>query len=148
MRNVLRRKTVNESTRYDDLLSKSPKTRQALEAPVTSQKKTLFKSKLRKKTSVRVLKVHFRNKEGAASFASLIKQTLRSDNRNIIFVGTYDEKKKQVSVVSKVHEVDWHFTDERTEDTSKPKKRKIWHTDDFYNRHWIDLRPRISLSRG
>ena len=139
MRNVLRRQIVKESTRYDDLLSKSPKTRQALEAPVTSQKKTLFKSKLRKKTSVRVLKVHFRNKEGAASFASLIKQTLRSDNRNINFVGTYDEKKKQVSVVSKVPEVDWGFTDERTEDTSKPKKRKIWHTDDFYNRHWIDM---------
>ena len=141
MKNVLRGKTVKESTRYDDLLSKSPKTRQALKAPDTSRKKKLFKSKPRKKTSACVLKVHFRNKDGVSTFASLIRQKLQSEKRNIKFIGVYDEKKKQGSAVSKVPKADWAFTDGRAEDSSKSKKRKIWHTDDFYNRHWIDMPP-------
>ena len=113
MKNVLRGKTVKESTRYDDLLSKSPKTRQALKAPDTSRKKKLFKSKPRKKTSACVLKVHFRNKDGVSTFASLIRQKLQSEKRNIKFIGVYDEKKKQGSAVSKVPKADWAFTDGR-----------------------------------
>ena len=141
MKNILRRKTVNESSGYDDLLSKSPKTRQVLKNPESSQKKKDSKSKLRKKTSARVLKVHLRDKKGAASFASRIKQRLHSDHRNITFVGTYDAISKIGAAVSDVPRASCKFTDVRSSTSLRKNKRKIWHTDDFYNRHWIDMPP-------
>ena len=141
MKNILRRKTVNESSGYDDLLSKSPKTRQVLKKPELFKKRKFAKSKLRKKTSARVLKVHLRDKAGASTFASRIKQRLLSDNRNITFVGAYDAISKKGAAVSDVPRASCKFTDVRSATSLRKNKRKIWHTDDFYNRHWIDMPP-------
>ena len=128
MKNILRRKTVNESSGYDDLLSKSPKTRQVLKKPKSSQKKKDAKSKSRKKTSARVLKVHLRDKEGAASFASRIKQRLHSDHRNITFVGAYDAISKIGTAVSDVPRASCKFTDVRISTSLRKKalRGKRW----------------------
>ena len=137
---IPRGKVVKETTRYDDLMERSSKTKKAL-----AKSKTQVTGASPKPTSQRRLKlavkVHIRSKNAASTFALLIKQSLYSSKRSIEFRGTYNSKSGQVKVATIRGKADTVFIDNRKQKPEKPRKVKGWNTEDFFKRNWVDMPP-------
>lgn len=142
MTTIPKNKIVKRTAKYDDLLDKSPLTRAMLNKKEQSTRKKLFKEKQKeKRTPSSPLRVHLRDRKSADAFAKLIQQQLNHNVKTIRFAASYDAKKKQVHVASKLFRNKWGFVEEKTERKKLIKNRKTWNTDDFFNRHWIDMPP-------
>ena len=137
---IPRSKVVKETTRYDDLMARSSKTKKAL-----AKSKTQLTAASPKPTSQRKLKlavkVHIRSKNAASKFALLIKQSLYSSKRSIEFRGTYNSKSGQVKITTIRGKADFVFIDDRKQKPNKHAKAIKWNTDDFFKRTWVDMPP-------
>lgn len=142
MKKLPRGKVVRETKRYDDLLKTSLRTKKVLKETGAAFRQSLF-GRIQSKSSsdLTPVKVHLRSKKAANQFAALVRQTLRSSNKKIVFSGNYDERRNIVRVASRLPVAKCVFLDDKKKSSAMKTKRKTWNTDDFFSRTWIDMPP-------
>ncbi len=149
---------VKESHSYDDLLSSSPKTKTLINELRSGALKDEIKTNISKRSgltqkTIKDVKVKLSNQTIADTFAKLIKQDISAKTKRIVFEGKYDELKGKAVIVNPLKKRGpYSFTDLTDAEKAKNQEKKLknrrkiqnkvrWNTDDFYERHWIDMPP-------
>ena len=136
---------VNETTKYDDLVAASPKTKKLMEKrrtlPRAKPKASSKKVKKKAPVALPIVKVKIASQSAANEFATLIQQNLNADQTNIVFSGVKKATKRSFSFRAATPKQKEQKEQSKLAKRKKKQEEVHWNTDDFFNRHWVDMPP-------